>query len=97
MTEDRPISAPAPLSDKRGLPRRHLLRAALFAVSGAAIWATDIVSAVAKMPKKAAGYKSTPKGKQSCSSCTHFQPPSSCVLVAGKISPHGWCRFYVKK
>ena len=97
MTEDRPVSAPAFQFERIGISRRLLLRAALVAGGGAALWASGMQPAEAKMPQKASGYQTSPKGKQSCSNCSHFEPPSSCGIVAGKISPHGWCRFYVKK
>jgi hypothetical protein len=53
--------------------------------------------AEAKMPQKASGYQDKPKGQQMCSNCAHFEAPSSCGIVAGTISPKGWCHFYVKK
>ena len=49
------------------------------------------------MIEKAAGYQVTPKDGLQCSTCTLFQAPSSCKLVAGDIAATGWCRFYVKK
>lgn len=77
--------------------RRAILRGMTVAAGGAAILGSAISPAEAGMPQKAAGYQNTPKGNQSCASCEHFEPPSSCGIVAGKISPHGWCRFYLKK
>ncbi len=29
---------------------------------------------------------------QRCEVCRHFNKPHGCELVAGKISPMGWCR-----
>jgi hypothetical protein len=77
--------------------RRALLRGVSIAAGGAAVILSSVLPAEAKMPQKASGYQDKPKGKQSCSNCTHFEPPHSCGLVAGRISPHGWCRFYLKK
>ena len=31
---------------------------------------------------------------EQCSKCEHFGEPSSCEIVAGEISPQGWCRKY---
>ena len=53
--------------------------------------------ALALVPQKAAGYQDKPNDKQMCSSCTHFQAPSSCQVVEGTISPQGWCRLYSQK
>ncbi|HTV29492.1 MAG TPA: high potential iron sulfur protein [Xanthobacteraceae bacterium] len=80
-----------------GLSRRQLFRSVAIAIGGAALLAESSTPALALMPQKAAGYQDKPKGKQMCSNCSHFEPPSSCGLVAGKISPNGWCRFYAQK
>jgi hypothetical protein len=77
--------------------RRDLFRTVAIVAGGATVLAGTATPAEAKMPQKASGYQTTPKGSASCSSCVHFEPPSSCGIVAGKISPHGWCRFYAKK
>jgi hypothetical protein len=39
-------------------------------------------------------YQDQPKNGLSCAACALFRPPSSCVVVAGVISPSGWCRFF---
>lgn len=79
------------------LSRRNLLHATLATAGGAAFLLSTMEPAAAKMPQKASQYQDTPKGKAMCSNCAHFEPPSGCGIVAGKISPNGWCRFYVKK
>lgn len=30
-----------------------------------------------------------------CSICRHWQPPSSCTEVAGKIKPSYWCKLFL--
>jgi hypothetical protein len=30
----------------------------------------------------------------SCAVCTFFVKPRGCKVVAGDISPDGWCRFF---
>lgn len=99
MTDDDSVSSPIPesITDRFRVSRRELLRGAAVTAGGAAILVSSVLPAEAKMPQKASGYQTTPKGKASCASCIHFEPPSSCGIVAGKISPKGWCRFYVKK
>lgn len=68
-----------------------------------AIFATPITleatypALAAKMSKASVGYQNNPKGSQSCANCKLFVPPSSCTLVEGPISPHGWCRLWVKR
>jgi hypothetical protein len=59
---------------------------------------TGAESAPAKLAQAAVQYQDHPKGSESCSSCMHFIPETnSCKLVAGPISPQGWCTIWVKK
>jgi len=39
-------------------------------------------------------YQNTPKGMFSCGVCTFFIKPHSCKIVAGDISPTGWCKLF---
>ena len=50
-----------------------------------------------KSPQASAGYQNYANGTQRCGGCIHFQPPSSCKVVAGQISPNGWCRIFAAK
>jgi hypothetical protein len=50
-----------------------------------------------KVAKTDAEYQDRPKGQQRCEICLQFQPPGSCKLVAGQISPHGWCQFFAAR
>lgn len=77
--------------------RRQLLRGIVITGSGVAVLLSSVVPAQSKMTFQGAGYQPTPKGDQNCAGCSLFQSPSSCILVDGKISPNGWCRFYRKK
>lgn len=80
------------------LSRRRFLGAA--AVSGGALFGVGLIGASpaeAKLPQSAAKYQSTPKGKLRCDNCSLWQPPASCKLVDGKISPAGWCVLYQAK
>ena len=51
----------------------------------------------AKMAKTAVAYQDTPHGDQNCANCKFFEPPSSCKVVDGVISPNGWCKLWAKK
>ena len=82
------------------LSRRSLLRDGVFAAGGAAVllgMTTVANRAEAKPAQKLVGYQDTPKGAQRCDNCSQFQPPASCKVVEGDISPAGWCKVYVKK
>ena len=48
----------------------------------------------AKLSPAAAQYRNTPNGMFSCAVCTFFIRPRSCKLVAGDISPQGWCKLF---
>jgi hypothetical protein len=71
-----------------GLSRRGLLQAmAGFVASGAG-------PALQRVSQAAAQYQDRPKGGFSCAACALFRPPRACAVVAGDISPNGWCRFF---
>jgi glycosyltransferase involved in cell wall biosynthesis len=74
-----------------GVSRRSLL---LMAGSGvAAGWPTP-GRAAPRVSQAAALYQDHPKDGLSCGACALFRSPASCVVVAGTISPKGWCRFF---
>jgi hypothetical protein len=54
-------------------------------------------TAAGKVSQSAAHFQSTPKGGQACAGCNSFIAPSQCKLVAGGISPSGWCQLWTKK
>jgi hypothetical protein len=76
--------------------RRDFLFSA--AVGGGAIVAASALPSRAeasnKMSPRAMSYRPTPNGKQHCDNCANWQPPGSCKLVDGPISPTGWCILY---
>lgn len=71
------------------------------AAGGGAMLGASLVSTPAlaanKIPPKTVSYQATPKGAARCDNCALWQPPSSCKLVDGTISPSGWCTLYKKK
>jgi hypothetical protein len=44
--------------------------------------------------KPVALYQDSPNQGRRCAGCTHFIEPNACEIVAGEISPNGWCRFH---
>ncbi|MFT0548612.1 high-potential iron-sulfur protein [Allopusillimonas ginsengisoli] len=56
--------------------------------------------AATKASKPAVQYQDQPKGKSDCANCANFIPGESanavgtCTVVAGGISPRGWCLAY---
>jgi hypothetical protein len=90
-------SNPIMPADAQPVSRRHLLRGAAMVTAAATVFVAAEPAAAGSMTQKAAGYQTTPKGDQKCDGCALFVAPSSCKLVAGDISPSGWCRLYAKK
>jgi hypothetical protein len=48
-----------------------------------------------KMSKREAGYQDSPMDIRMCATCTLFEPPKSCKVVEGDVSPDGWCKAFV--
>ena len=69
----------------------------------ALLMAATAAKAGGTMPKANAKYQETPKGKSQCSNCLYYLPASKsggtgfCKVVAGPISPSGWCALYAAK
>ncbi|MBA2484448.1 MAG: high-potential iron-sulfur protein [Nitrosomonas sp.] len=57
----------------------------------------------AKASKSTVQYRDEPNADQQCSNCLQFIPGKTsedsgeCKVVAGKISPQGWCSAYAPK
>lgn len=82
------------------ISRRNLMRGISTAAPAAllaTVFSTQRAAAAGSVPQSAAGYQDTPKGDKRCDGCSHFAPPSSCKVVAGVISPSGWCKLFAAK
>jgi hypothetical protein len=82
--------------------RRAVLRNLALTAGGAAMLAATAgggreAKALTKASQKVVLYQDTPKGAQQCDNCRQFEPPSSCKVVDGVVTPTGWCKVYVKK
>jgi hypothetical protein len=90
------FNGPEPLAR---ISRRRLIGVAsgLTAFAGADFAAGNALAATKKVAQTAAGYQPMPKGAAQCDKCRLWQPPAACQLVAGAISPSGWCNLYAPK
>ncbi|TAK48945.1 MAG: twin-arginine translocation signal domain-containing protein [Xanthobacteraceae bacterium] len=82
------------------LSRRSLLKDGTAALGVGAILGATVQAKraeAAKVSQQMATYQNSPKGEGRCEVCSHFQPPSSCQIVDGTISPNGWCKYFLKK
>jgi hypothetical protein len=81
-----------------GVSRRTMLRTAMvLTTAGMAGRAGAQQQPVQKVDQKLVMYQPTPKNGQSCNKCVNFEPPNACKLVAGTISPAGWCQLFAPK
>jgi hypothetical protein len=76
--------------------RRGLLQRAIGGIA-VLIAAPRNAEAQTQMSQQTAGYQDHPDGSKECQLCAQFMPPSACRIVAGPVSSHGSCRFFVKK
>lgn len=82
------------------ISRRDLLKGVALLAGAAALRPARAQGKVAQAAMK---YQDHPKGDAECSNCLQFIPGKtptamgSCKVVAGEISPKGWCLAYVKK
>jgi len=88
------------MDDSTKLTRRSLLKSVAGLLAGAAAAPAALLSSEAqakKASKASMQYRNHPNGQHKCSDCMHFIPGKTpkadgkCSVVAGSISPHGWC------
>lgn len=93
-------------SDKESkVSRRVLLKTSLLLPVAAvlpALFFEKEAQAGGKASKVTMMYQDKPHGKDACSNCVHFRPgkdshaQGTCAVVAGAISPEGWCVAYTR-
>lgn len=87
----------------KGLSRRSFLSGVVVLPALAGLVLTQTATAEAKGSQAQFKYQKTPNNGKNCSQCKFFVKGSSptangsCSLVAGTISPNGWCIAYAKK
>jgi hypothetical protein len=81
------------------ISRRDVLKSALVFAGTTCAGALGARSAHAqtKASKATFKYQDKPNGDQKCSDCAQFEPPGSCKVVEGAISPNGYCIAWAKK
>lgn len=84
------------------ISRQDALKTLVLPALAAMVAGTTAV-AEAKAAKSAVHYQTKPKNGADCDGCKFFKPGKtkkamgSCSVVAGPISPEGWCIAYQKK
>ncbi len=81
-----------------GHSRRGVLRTGLTILAGG-VMATvaRAQDADSKVEQSVVQYQTMPKDGAKCSGCVNFVAPNACKVVAGNISPEGWCVAYAPK
>lgn len=79
--------------------RRDALRAGLAVVTAGVVTGASVRSARAddKLAQNLVQYQTEPKDGAKCSACVNWVGPNACKIVAGEISPNGWCVAYAPK
>jgi len=88
------------MDDKPRFSRRSVLKSVILltgTVCAGSLLSRREALAQQKATQAAMKYQNKPNGDQKCSNCSQFEPPSSCKVVEGKISPEGYCIAWVKK
>ena len=77
------------------LHRRQLLEMGLKVAAGFLGFKTGSrASAREKASRQEAEYQDNPKDIRMCATCSLFEPPKSCKVVEGDVSPYGWCKLF---
>lgn len=82
---------------RKSLSRREALTGLVVLPALAGLLASATATAEAKGSKAQFKYQTHPKGSAKCSECRFFHPGKTamamgtCDVVAGAISPNGWC------
>jgi hypothetical protein len=77
--------------------RRLMLSGGLGAIMAGLAARVAAAQQPTKLAQSVVMYQDHPKGNQKCSLCAHFLPPNACQIVAGDISPNGWCGVFTPK
>jgi hypothetical protein len=79
--------------------RRRLLQGVALLATGplTAFLLTEDALAQQKASKESMKYQDKPNGNKQCSNCAQFVAPDGCKVVAGTISPQGYCLAWAKK
>jgi hypothetical protein len=78
--------------------RRGVLRTGLAALAGGVLaTSARAQNAGDKVEQSVVQYQTTPNDGNKCSICVNFVAPNACKVVAGTISPDGWCVAFAPK
>ena len=82
---------------KNNTTRRIVLRTGLGVAAGAALAAGAARAQDEKIAQELVQYQNQPKDGLQCNKCAQWVEPNACKIVAGQISPQGYCVAYAPK
>lgn len=87
------------MQNRNGTSRRAMLRTGAMMVAGAAgvAAASSAHAQDEKIAQELVQYQNMPKDGQKCNMCAQWVDPNACKIVAGNISPNGYCVAYAPK
>ena len=90
------------MPERNRTSRRDMLRTGVVLVAGAAgvaiaTSASSVRAEDEKIAQELVQYQNEPKDGQKCSGCAQWVAPNACKVVAGNISPNGYCVAYAPK
>ncbi len=77
--------------------RREMLRKGVMVAAGTVAFATTARAQDEKIAQELVQYQAQPKDGQKCNACAQWVEPNACKIVAGVISPNGYCVAYAPK
>ncbi len=87
------------MQNRNGTSRRDMLRTGATIVVGIAgvAAASSARAQDEKIAQELVQYQNMPKDGQKCNMCAQWVEPNACKIVAGTISPEGYCVAYAPK
>ena len=85
------------MRDATNASRRGVLRSGLAILAGGLLATAAHAQDDSKVEQSVVQYQTSPKDGAKCSICANFVAPNACKVVAGSISPEGWCVAYAPK
>jgi hypothetical protein len=74
--------------------RRNAIRTVAGGISAGLLLRISPTAADEKMTREQAQYQDMPNGMFSCATCSLFERPKSCKVVAGDVGEDGWCKAF---
>jgi len=84
------------MQNYNGTSRRDMMRTGMMIAAGVAV-ASTARAQDEKIAQELVQYQAEPKDGQKCNICAQWVEPNACKIVAGKISPNGYCVAYAPK